>query len=258
MPEPNAPTQADVDFGYRRVSPEEKDRLVRDVFDRVAPRYDLMNDLMSGGLHRIWKDNFVANLFPSPPASLVDVAGGTGDIALRVRREAARRGASPPPAITIVDPNPAMLAIGRDRAIDHGILDVERCLCARAETLPLPDRSYAAYTIAFGMRNVTDIPAALAEARRVLKPGGRFLCLEFSHANDFLRRLYDAYSFHVVPAIGRLVVGDAEPYRYLVESIRRFPDRAHFANLIEQAGLVRVHSYALSGGIVAVHSAWRI
>jgi demethylmenaquinone methyltransferase/2-methoxy-6-polyprenyl-1,4-benzoquinol methylase len=245
-------------FGYRQVRPEDKAALVGGVFERVASRYDLMNDLMSGGLHRLWKAAMVDWLAPRPGLRLLDVAGGTGDIAFRVLDRVARK-AGPMPQITVCDINRAMLEIGRDRALDENRLGAVEWLCADAETLPLKDRSVDAYTIAFGIRNVTRIEQALAEARRVLRPGGRFLCLEFSQLQlEGLRALYERYSFTVVPWLGEQVAGDRAAYQYLVESIRRFPDQATFAGMIEQAGLGHVRVRNLSGGIAALHSAWRL
>jgi demethylmenaquinone methyltransferase / 2-methoxy-6-polyprenyl-1,4-benzoquinol methylase len=245
-------------FGYQEVRPEDKSRLVRELFARVASRYDLMNDLMSGGLHRLWKAALIDWLAPRAGLRLLDVAGGTGDIAFRVLERVAKR-AGPPAEIIVCDVNPAMLEIGRDRALDRGQLDALRWLCADAEALPLADRSVDAYTIAFGIRNVTRIEWALAEARRVLRPGGRFLCLEFSTVRlAGLERLYDAYSFAAVPWLGQTVAGDRAAYEYLVESIRRFPDQTTFARLIERAGLGQVRYRNLSGGIAALHSAWRL
>jgi demethylmenaquinone methyltransferase/2-methoxy-6-polyprenyl-1,4-benzoquinol methylase len=244
-------------FGYQEVRPEDKPGLVRDLFARVAWRYDLMNDLMSAGVHRLWKAALIDWLAPRPGLRLLDVAGGTGDIAFRVLHRMERFGASP--RIIACDVNPAMLEVGRDRAIDANRLDAIEWVCADAEALPLPDRSVDAYTIAFGIRNVTRIDRALAEARRVLVPGGRFLCLEFAPAPwPALRRAYDIYSFGVVPWLGERVAGDQAAYRYLVESIRRFPDQATFARMIEQAGLERVRHRDLSGGIAAIHAAWRL
>jgi demethylmenaquinone methyltransferase/2-methoxy-6-polyprenyl-1,4-benzoquinol methylase len=223
---------------------------VREVFSSVARNYDLMNDLMSAGVHRLWKDAMVEWLNPRPGWRVLDVAGGTGDIALRIVR--AVRGVE----ITVCDINPDMLAEGVRRAKGEGAI---RWIAGDAEALPVPNASFDAYTIAFGIRNVTHIDKALAEARRVLKPGGRFLCLEFSQVQapglDFL---YDKFSFNVLPALGQIVAGDGEAYRYLVESIRRFPPQAAFAKMIEQAGLSRVQFRNLTGGIAAMHSAWRI
>ena len=245
-------------FGYQEVPPEDKSRLVGDLFARVADRYDLMNDLMSAGVHRLWKAALIDWLAPRPGMRLLDVAGGTGDIALRVLERLSRR-AGPAPEVIVCDANPAMLEVGRDRALDVNRLGGLRWLCADAEALPLAARSVDAYTIAFGIRNVTRIERALAEARRVLKPGGRFLCLEFSKLQlAGFERLYDAYSFAVLPWLGEHVAGDRAAYQYLVESIRRFPDQATFAQLIERAGLARVRYRNLSGGIAALHSAWRL
>jgi demethylmenaquinone methyltransferase/2-methoxy-6-polyprenyl-1,4-benzoquinol methylase len=248
-------------FGFREVSPGEKTALVRGVFDSVASRYDIMNDAMSGGVHRLWKSAMIDWLRPRPGMRLLDVAGGTGDIAFRIL-DKANRGVPPgkaPAAVTVCDINAAMLAVGRDRAVNAGRLDNLDWIVGNAEALPFAGSRYDAYTIAFGIRNVTDIPAALREARRVLKPGGRFLCLEFSNVDlPGLKQAYDFYSFNLVPRMGRLIAGDAESYRYLVESIRRFPDRAAFADMIKEAGFSRVSVRAMSGGIVALHSAWRI
>jgi len=239
-------------FGYREVPEGDKASLVRDVFDSVAPRYDLMNDLMSLGIHRLWKEALMDWLRPQPGMSLVDVGGGTGDIAFRFLE----KGGGP---VTVVDINAEMLAQGRDRALDRGILEGITWINGNAENLPLEDMSQDAYTTAFCIRNVTHIETALAEARRVLKPGGRFLCLEFSQVTvPALRKLYDAYSFNVLPALGERVAGDRDAYQYLAESIRRFPDQDTFAAMIGNAGLAQVKVRNLSGGIAALHSAWRI
>jgi len=234
-----------------------KQALVDGVFDRVARRYDLMNDLMSGGLHRLWKDAFVAWLAPPKrtrtPYSVLDVAGGTGDIAARI---VAR---SPAARVLVADINPEMIAAGVRRVTDAGLAGQIGFVEANAETLPFHEHRFDAVTIAFGIRNVPRLERALAEARRVLKPGGRFLCLEFSAVDvPILDRLYDLYSDNAIPALGRLVVGDAEPYRYLVDSIRRFPNQARFAAMIREAGLARVDCRNLSGGIAAIHSGWRL
>lgn len=245
-------------FGYQEVRPEDKSTLVGGVFARVAAHYDLMNDLMSAGVHRLWKAAMIDWLAPRPGLRLLDVAGGTGDIAFRVLDRLVRPKVAPP-HIVVCDVNPHMLEIGRDRAIDANRLNAIDWLCADAEALPLPDRSVDAYTIAFGIRNVTLIDRALAEARRVLVPGGRFLCLEFATvASPALRRAYDLYSFNVLPWLGGRVAGDQAAYRYLVESIRRFPAQATFARMIEEAGLEHVRYRDLSGGIAAIHSAWRL
>jgi ubiquinone/menaquinone biosynthesis methyltransferase len=248
-------------FGFREVSPTEKTALVRGVFDSVATRYDVMNDAMSGGVHRIWKSAMIDWLHPRPGMRMLDVAGGTGDIAFRILDKANRDvpEGKRPATVTVCDINEAMLSVGRDRAVNAGRLDNLDWIVGNAEALPYADCAYDAYTIAFGIRNVTDIPAALREARRVLKPGGRFLCLEFSNVEvPLLKQGYDFYSFSIVPQMGRLIAGDAESYRYLVESIRKFPAREAFAGMIEDAGFSRVSVRAMSGGIVALHSAWRV
>ncbi len=243
-------------FGFRDVPEEEKESLVREVFSSVARRYDLMNDLMSGGVHRIWKDAMVEWLNPQPGWAVVDVAGGTGDIAFRIADLARARGGAA--AITVCDINPDMVGEGVRRAAAKGESSITWTV-GDAESLPVPDRSVDAYTIAFGIRNVTHIDKALDEAQRVLKPGGRFLCLEFSRVEaPGLDALYDAYSFKVLPKMGALVAGDEDAYRYLVESIRRFPPQARFAAMIEKAGLGRVKVRNLSGGVAAMHSAWKI
>jgi demethylmenaquinone methyltransferase/2-methoxy-6-polyprenyl-1,4-benzoquinol methylase len=251
----NAP-RSEADFGFRRVSEEEKAPLVRAVFDSVASRYDLMNDLMSLGIHRWWKEEMVRWLAPRPGQRLIDVAGGTGDIARRAlkRLEPAVGGAA-----VVCDANREMLEQGRARALDDGILAGIDFLCGDAEVLPVADRSFDLYTIAFGLRNVTRIERALAEARRVLRPGGRFLCLEFAPAvTPLLQPLYDLYSFQVLPALGQIVTGRRDAYAYLVESIRRFPPQSEVAAMIAAAGLDRARFRNLSGGIAALHSAWRL
>jgi demethylmenaquinone methyltransferase / 2-methoxy-6-polyprenyl-1,4-benzoquinol methylase len=240
------------DFGFRRVGRADKAGLVKGVFDSVAARYDLMNDLMSAGVHRLWKAALIDQLKPRASMRLLDVAGGTGDIALRFLDHGGQD-------VTVCDINAEMVRAGRDRAIDKGVLGGIHWSVGDAQSLPVPDNTFDAYTIAFGLRNVTDIDAALAEARRVLKPGGRFLCLEFSHvALPGLATLYDRYSFDVVPKLGRWVARDEDAYVYLVESIRRFPDQAALLARLSAAGLGRASVQNLSGGIVAIHSAWRI
>ncbi len=243
-------------FGSREVPLDDKQALVDDVFRSVARRYDLMNDLMSFGLHRAWKDALVTAVNPPKgrPFALLDIAGGTGDVAMRV--VAAGGGKT---RATVCDINPDMLAVGRERAEARGLGDALTFAEANAEALPFADRSFDAATIAFGIRNVPRIEVALAEAYRVLKIGGRFLCLEFSTVTmPGLDTLYDLYSFNVIPALGRAVVGDAESYRYLVESIRRFPNPQAFAGMMRTAGFARVSHRPMSGGIVALHSGWRL
>jgi demethylmenaquinone methyltransferase/2-methoxy-6-polyprenyl-1,4-benzoquinol methylase len=243
--------QKTASFGFREVAEAEKEGLVREVFSSVAPRYDLMNDLMSAGVHRLWKDAMVAWLNPQPGWKVLDVAGGTGDIAFRL---AGQKNIG----VTVLDINDQMLAEGMRRAEEKGETSI-RWIRGDAENLPFPDKAFDAYTIAFGIRNVTHIEKALSEARRILKPGGRFLCLEFSKVEvPGLDTLYDAYSFKLLPRMGAWIAGDEESYRYLAESIRRFPGQAPFAKLIEAAGLSRVKVRNLSGGIAAMHSAWRI
>ena len=265
------------DFGFRQVPLEDKQAMVDGVFDSVAKRYDLMNDLMSGGLHRAWKDALVTAVNPPAPTgrsgrldpkprpgrlhdkgdrafALLDVAGGTGDVALRVVQAG-----GPGTKATVADINTQMLAVGRARAAAQGLDHAVRFIEGNAEALPLPDRSFDAVTIAFGIRNVPRVNMALAEAHRVLRFGGRFLCLEFSSVDvPGLDALYDLYSFNVIPALGKAVTGDAEAYRYLVESIRKFPKPAVFAETMRAAGFRRVSHQPLTGGLVAIHSGWRL
>ncbi len=238
-------------FGYRTVDEDEKASLVRDVFDSVASRYDLMNDLMSLGVHRLWKSAMMDWLKPRPGMKLLDVGGGTGDIAFRFRE----RGGGP---VTVIDANAEMLKVGRDKAMDKGMMDGIEWTLGDAEDLPVADASADIYTTAFCLRNVTHIDRALEEARRVLKPGGRFMCLEFSQVSlPGLEKLYETYSFKVLPFLGKKIAGDREAYQYLAESIRRFPAQEPFAGMIADAGLTQVKYRNLSGGIAALHSAWR-
>ncbi|HEV3045333.1 MAG TPA: bifunctional demethylmenaquinone methyltransferase/2-methoxy-6-polyprenyl-1,4-benzoquinol methylase UbiE [Roseiarcus sp.] len=246
----------DTHFGYRQVPLDEKQGLVDDVFHRVANRYDLMNDLMSLGLHRVWKDLLVAKLRPPKgrPFRHLDVAGGTGDVAFRV---AAAGGARI--RVTALDVNADMLRVGRERALHRKGGERVAFVEGNAEALPVADDMFDGYTIAFGIRNVPRIELALKEAFRALKRGGRFLCLEFSRVETpVLDRLYDAYSFTAIPALGRVVAGDGEPYRYLVESIRRFPGAERFRAMIADAGFARADFTRLSGGVVAIHSGWKL
>lgn len=243
----------DTHFGFRTVRETEKAGLVRGVFDSVASSYDLMNDLMSGGIHRLWKADMINWLNPHGAIRVLDLAGGTGDIAFRILDRA------PQAEVLVADINAAMLMQGRNRSIDQARLDRLNWACMDAEALALPDRSVDAYTIAFGIRNVTHIDKALREAYRVLKPGGRFLCLEFSTVrNPALSAIYDVYSFNLLPKIGGIVAKDEESYRYLVESIRKFPDQETFAGMIRDAGFGQVAVRDLTGGIAALHSAYRI
>lgn len=239
-----------VNFGDRLVSPEEKTQRVGAVFSSVSRRYDLMNDLMSGGLHRLWKDRFVARVKPRPGEDILDMAGGTGDVAFRL----ARRGAH----VTVADINSDMLAVGEDRAKQRGLTRLDWKL-ANAEALSFDSDSFDAYTIAFGIRNVTGISAALKEAYRVLKRAGRFYCLEFSTSEwPGFAELYESYAERVIPRIGKAVARDETSYRYLVESIRRFPKPEDFRRLVADAGFVRTHTEPLLGGLVCIWSGWKI
>jgi len=256
MPEEAYQTR-DAYFGFRTVPLGDKQRLVDDVFHRVARRYDLMNDLMSAGLHRAWKNALVAMVNPPRSArrfELIDIAGGTGDVAFRLVDAA-----GPGTRATVVDVNDDMLHVGRERAVESRLDDAVRFVEGNAECLPFADRSADAVSIAFGIRNVPQVGRALAEAFRVLRLGGHFVCLEFSACDiPGLDALYELYSFRAIPAIGHAVVGDAEPYRYLVESIRRFPRPEAFAALTREAGFRRVSYRIMAGGIVALHSGWRL
>ncbi|MCI0600325.1 MAG: bifunctional demethylmenaquinone methyltransferase/2-methoxy-6-polyprenyl-1,4-benzoquinol methylase UbiE [Beijerinckiaceae bacterium] len=243
-------------FGFSRVPLQDKQARVDDVFRKAAPRYDLMNDLMSAGLHRVWKDIFISAVKPAKKRRFrhLDVAGGTGDIAFRIAKAG-----SALTEVVILDINAAMLEEGRGRAAKHRLEASLDFVQANAEDLPFEANSFDAYTVAFGIRNVPRIGRALAEAHRVLRRGGRFLCLEFSNVTvPVLDRLYEAYSFHIIPLIGRYVAGDDKPYRYLVESIARFPDAESFCGKISGAGFERASFTRLSGGIVAIHSGWKV
>jgi len=239
-----------VSFGYEQVSPEEKTRRVGGVFSSVASKYDIMNDAMSGGLHRLWKDHFVKRVNPRPGEDILDMAGGTGDIAFRMEKAGAN--------ITVSDINPDMLAVGMDRAVERGI-DTLVWSEQNAETLSFPDRHFDAYTIAFGIRNVTDIPKALREAHRVLRYGGRFFCLEFSTVEwPGLAEVYDVYSHKLLPKLGKVIAGDEDSYRYLAESIRKFPPMPEFKRMIGEAGFVQTKVEPILGGLVAIHSGWKV
>jgi demethylmenaquinone methyltransferase/2-methoxy-6-polyprenyl-1,4-benzoquinol methylase len=243
-------------FGYETVRLGQKQALVDDVFHKVADRYDLMNDFMSMGLHRAWKDVLVAMVKPprNRPFHHLDVAGGTGDVAFRVAEAG-----GPQTEVTILDINGEMLRVGEARAEKRRVPGHLTFVEANAEELPFPDKSFDAYTIAFGIRNVPRIERALAEAYRVLKRGGRFLCLEFSSVNlPGLDKIYEAYSFTAIPAMGKAVTGDGHPYRYLVESIRKFPHPEVFRDMIEDAGFQRASYTRLTGGVVAIHSGWKL
>lgn len=255
---PQAENGRTVDFGFRTVAEADKQGLVRGVFDSVADKYDLMNDLMSAGLHRLWKLRMVdaLHLAPKRPVRLIDVAGGTGDIAFRARARAARLSAEL--HAQVIDANAEMVKVGRDRARKAGEPGVD-FITGTAEALPLADNSADAVTIAFGIRNVTRRDRALKDMHRVLKPGGRFVCLEFSHLpSRSLQAVYDAYSFNVIPPMGAAVTGDATAYQYLVESIRKFPAAGAFEDELAAAGFVRTHHELLSGGVAALHMGWKL
>jgi demethylmenaquinone methyltransferase/2-methoxy-6-polyprenyl-1,4-benzoquinol methylase len=239
-----------VNFGDELVSPEEKTRRVGHVFSSVARRYDVMNDLMSGGMHRLWKDCFVNRVKPRAGEDILDMAGGTGDVAFRMARRGAR--------VTVSDINADMLAVGQQRA-EARALEGLTWKVENAEQLSFANASFDAYTIVFGIRNVTDIPAALREAHRVLKRGGRFFCMEFSSSDwPGFANLYEAYSKNVIPKVGKIVTHDEDSYRYLVESIRRFPRPPAFKAMVAEAGFVRANAEPMLGGLVTIHSGWKI
>lgn len=239
-----------VSFGYEDIDPSEKTARVGHVFSNVAASYDLMNDAMSGGMHRLWKDKFVRRVKPQPHEDILDMAGGTGDIAFRMAEQGAN--------ITVSDINPEMLAVGMERAAERDWTDLVWSE-QNAEKLTFPDAHFDAYTIAFGIRNVTDIPAALKEAHRVLRYGGRFFCLEFSTTTwPGFSDVYDVYSHKLVPKLGKLLANDEDSYRYLIESIRRFPDMPSFEKMIRDAGFVNTRVEPIMGGLVAIHSGWKV
>jgi demethylmenaquinone methyltransferase / 2-methoxy-6-polyprenyl-1,4-benzoquinol methylase len=240
----------EVNFGDQLVTAEEKTRRVSEVFSSVARRYDLMNDLMSGGIHRLWKDRFVARVKPRPGEEILDMAGGTGDVAFRMARRGAR--------VTVADINADMLEVGKERAKARGLTGLS-WKQENAEKLSFANASFDAYTIVFGIRNVTDIPAALIEAQRVLKRGGRFYCMEFSSSEwPGFAQLYEAYASNVIPRIGKAVARDEDSYSYLVESIRRFPKPGIFKSMVADAGFVRAAAESILGGLVTIHSGWKI
>lgn len=246
-------TNSEFELGGKVIKQEQKAAVVKGVFDSVANQYDVMNDLMSLGIHRRWKKTFLNQLNPADGSKLLDVAGGTGDIAFAFLNR------TKDSQVTVCDINEAMLASGQKRAIDKNILKDIAWVPGNAEELPFEDMSYDYYTIAFGIRNVTYIEKALAEAYRVLKPGGRFMCLEFSHVESaVLSKIYDVYSYQIIPQMGKMVVGDSEPYEYLVDSIRRFPKQEQFKRMIEEAGFSKVTYRNLTFGSVAIHSGWRL
>ncbi len=256
-PTPDQAPEPTTSFGFKDVPESNRQGLVNQVFAAVAERYDLMNDLMSGGLHRLWKNDFIAWLNPpraGRPFRLLDVAGGTGDVALKFARASGAASTA-----VICDISPEMLAVGERRIAEANLADRITCVEGNAESLSFANSSFDAYTIAFGIRNVTHIDAALKEAYRVLKPGGRFLCLEFSHVQvPVLDQLYDFHSFEVIPRLGQLAAGDRDAYQYLVESIRKFPSQEAFAQMVRTAGFERVTYRNLTGGIAAMHSGWKI
>jgi demethylmenaquinone methyltransferase/2-methoxy-6-polyprenyl-1,4-benzoquinol methylase len=241
-------------FGETSVSPKEKTEKVLGVFHSVADNYNVMNDVMSMGIHRMWKDRFVGMINPKAGLSYLDVAGGTGDIAFRLYKKTKSA-----PDITVCDINTSMLSVGRDLSIDKGYINGMKWVTGNAESLPLPSKSKDVYTIAFGLRNVTHIDKALKEAYRVLKPGGRFYCLEFSHLPDpAMQKLYDSYSYNVIPKMGEIVAKDAESYQYLVESIRKFPKQDALVARIQDAGFDQAGYKNLSCGIAAMHWGWKL
>jgi demethylmenaquinone methyltransferase/2-methoxy-6-polyprenyl-1,4-benzoquinol methylase len=240
-------------FGEEPVTPKQKTEKVIGVFDSVASKYDLMNDLMSGGVHRLWKNHLIRRIRPRAGLHYLDVAGGTGDIAFRIRERVGKNA-----RITLCDLNVEMLSVGRDRALDRGYTDLT-WITGNAEALPLPDESVDVYTIAFGLRNVTHIDTALAEACRVLKPGGRFFCLEFSRVEEpMIAKAYDAFSFGVIPRMGKLVANDSESYQYLVESIRKFPPQEELKSRLERAGFSACRYENLTFGVACIHSGGKI
>lgn len=244
-------------FGFKKVTPQEKSKEVDSVFKRVASRYDLMNDVMSLGIHRLWKHKLIEMIRPRPGMHLLDVAGGTGDIAIRFLN--ASKQYAPHAQATVCDRNEAMIVEGRDKALDAGITHHLDWVCADAAALPFDDQTFDTYSISFGLRNVTDIPSALKEAYRVLKPGGQYFCLEFSKVeNPWFQKAYEEYSFRLIPRIGAWIAQDRDAYQYLVESIARFPDQEELLGLIQTAGFQQTSYVNLSNGIVAIHSGIKV
>jgi demethylmenaquinone methyltransferase/2-methoxy-6-polyprenyl-1,4-benzoquinol methylase len=253
LPDDKTPAADKVDFGYEKVARDEKAGRVRAVFDSVADKYDVMNDLMSFGVHRLWKRFTLSQTGLKPGQAALDVAGGTGDLALGMARQVGATG-----RVVLSDINEAMLARGRDRLLDAGVASQVEYVLANAEKLPFEDASFDVVTIGFGLRNVTDKPAALRSMTRVLKPGGQLLVLEFSKPQaPGLAPIYDVYSFNVLPALGKLVANDPDSYRYLAESIRMFPDQTTLAGMLREAGLDGVKFHNLTGGVVALHRGWK-
>ncbi|ESN92463.1 hypothetical protein HELRODRAFT_89456 [Helobdella robusta] len=244
-------------FGFETVSEKEKEERVYQVFHNVADKYDLMNDVMSAGIHRLWKDCFIKSVGPISDTNLLDVAGGTGDISFRYLQYL--KNSSKSATVTVLDINQAMLNVGRDKAKSKGFQNEITWVQGNAENLPFSENQFDVYTVAYGIRNMTHIDKVLKEAYRVLKPGGRFACLEFSRVdNFFLRNLYDNYSFHIIPVMGKLIAGDYKSYKYLVESIRQFPDQETFSEMIEEAGFSNVNHENLMFGVSAIHSGFKI
>ena len=246
-------------FGFTEVGEDARQGFVNQVFDSVAGKYDLMNDAMSGGFHRLWKDHLINRLRPRGNMNLLDVAGGTGDVALRFLKALKNKGALNGKPVTVCDINPQMLEVGRARAIDKGFWENLEWVTGNAEALPFPDESFEATTIAFGIRNVTHLDKAISEAYRILKPGGRYLVLEFSSVpSPLMRQVYDWYSFHMIPKMGKAITGDEASYQYLAESIRKFPPPEVFAGFMKEAGFTRIMTDPLAGGIVTLYSGWKI
>ena len=239
-------------FGFDKIDEADKDRMVKGIFNNVAPHYDIMNDLMSFGVHRLWKNSLIKRLRPNSSMELIDVGGGTGDLAIKFLQNGGKK-------VSIVDINEEMLRIGRDRTINFSFTKEPKWILSSAERLPFEDSTFDAYVTAFCLRNVTHLNKSLDEAIRVLKPGGRFLCLEFSElVLPQLHKIYDLYSFNILPLIGQVIAKDSDSYKYLVESIRKFPNQQEFASQIKNAGMENITFQNLSCGIASIHSAWKI